>query len=96
MHVITLSMTEITDLGSQKMNTTEDSTSQNAQRSDVGDLFDYGASLDEIFHEPSVSSRPNESKPSHSGDTSGLGLGLDEEVKVSRKRKPIAKLDESR
>lgn len=27
---------------------------------------------------------------------SALGLGIDEEVKISKKRKPIAKLDENR
>ncbi|KAF7116575.1 hypothetical protein CNMCM5793_005056 [Aspergillus hiratsukae] len=60
------------------------------------DLFDYDFGLDELLQEtPNI---PNNGAPMQSSarDESGLGLGLDEEVKVTRKRQPVAKLDESR
>jgi replication fork protection complex subunit Csm3/Swi3 len=60
------------------------------------DLFDYDFGLDELLQEtPNI---PNNGVPMQSSarDESGLGLGLDEEVKVTKKRQPVAKLDESR
>lgn len=63
---------------------------------DAGDLFDYDAGLDGLFQEAPTISKIRTSKLPTAGDTSGLGLGLDEEVKVSRKRQPVAKLDEGR
>lgn len=69
----------------------------NAPPSDgVGDLFDYDAGLEEVFQKNPPAPKPNTAQPPTGGDTSGLGLGLDEEVKVSKKRKPVAKLDENR
>ncbi|KAJ5681533.1 uncharacterized protein N7477_001473 [Penicillium maclennaniae] len=59
----------------------------------LNDLFDYDVGLDEIFQD-NHASNGNEAKPS--GDPSSLGLGLDDEVKVSKKRQPVAKLDEGR
>ncbi|KAF7585266.1 chromosome segregation in meiosis- protein [Aspergillus hancockii] len=66
---------------------------QNTSPQTVNDLFDYDVGLDEILQEA-----PNTSniRPSVVPYTSGLGLGLDEEVKVSKKRQPVAKLDETR
>lgn len=62
---------------------------------DVNDLFDYDVGLDEIFQGDHASvSKADAQKPS--GDPTSLGLGLDEEVKVSKKRQPVAKLDEGR
>ena len=60
----------------------------------LNDLFDYDVGLDEIFQDNNASNG-NEANPP-SGDPSSLGLGLDEEVKVTKKRQPIAKLDEGR
>jgi replication fork protection complex subunit Csm3/Swi3 len=61
---------------------------------ELNDLFDYDIGLDEII--PSNSALNTDvSKPSGTGDYA-LGLGLDEEVKVTKKRQPVAKLDESR
>lgn len=56
---------------------------------DLNDLFDYDIGLDEV-----VPDTNNTSKPSAPGDSAGLGL--DEEVKVTKKRQPVAKLDEAR
>jgi replication fork protection complex subunit Csm3/Swi3 len=62
----------------------------------VDDLFDYDAGLDEIFQDkPSTASNADASKPA-TGDPTSLGLGLDEEVKVTKKRQPAPKLDEAR
>jgi replication fork protection complex subunit Csm3/Swi3 len=66
---------------------------------DLNDLFDYDVGLDEIFQGNGASNANDanantNAKPS--GDPSLLGLGLDEEVKVTKKRQPVAKLDEAR
>lgn len=57
---------------------------------DLNDLFDYDIGLDEIVTDPK-----SDNKATGTGDST-LGLGLDEEVKVTKKRQPVAKLDESR
>jgi replication fork protection complex subunit Csm3/Swi3 len=66
---------------------------QNSSLQHVNDLFDYDVGLDELLQEAPTTSNL---RPSVAPDTSGLGLGLDEEVKVNKKRQPVAKLDESR
>lgn len=60
----------------------------------INDLFDYDVGLDEIFQGNNDAS--NNDAPKTTGDPSSLGLGLDEEVKITKKRQPIAKLDEAR
>ncbi|KAJ5295172.1 hypothetical protein PENANT_c035G03075 [Penicillium antarcticum] len=59
---------------------------------DLNDLFDYDVGLDEIVP---ANNHANNTKIATAGD-SALGLGLDEEVKVTKQRQPVAKLDESR
>ncbi|KAL3460573.1 replication fork protection component Swi3-domain-containing protein [Aspergillus heterothallicus] len=63
----------------------------------VDDLFDYDVGLDSILQEistnTSATTAPKQAAPL---DNSGVVLGLDEEVKVAKKRLPIAKLDENR
>ncbi|KAJ5824397.1 hypothetical protein N7447_006737 [Penicillium robsamsonii] len=61
---------------------------------DLNDLFDYDIGLDEIVPDNNAPNT-NSTKASGAGD-SALGLGLDEEVKVAKKRQAVAKLDESR
>ncbi|CRL23998.1 Replication fork protection component Swi3 [Penicillium camemberti] len=61
---------------------------------DLNDLFDYDIGLDEIIPDNNAPNT-NNTKASGTGD-SALGLGLDEEVKVAKKRQPVAKLDEGR
>lgn len=61
----------------------------------VNDLFDYDVGLDEIWQGTTANAdASNASKPAE--DQSGLGLGLDEEVEITKQRKPVAKLDEGR
>ena len=62
----------------------------------VDDLFDYDVGLDEILQDVSTASNKNAPKQPSVPDGPDLRLGLDEEVKVSKKRQPVAKLDESR
>jgi replication fork protection complex subunit Csm3/Swi3 len=60
------------------------------------DLFNYDAGLDEILRE-TVETNTNDNPADATKRKTGAGdLGLDEEVKVTRKRAPIAKLDENR
>jgi replication fork protection complex subunit Csm3/Swi3 len=59
---------------------------------DLDDLFNYDVGLDEVIPDNNVS---NTNKPSGTAD-SALGLGLDDEVKITKKRQPVAKLDEAR
>ncbi|KAJ0422530.1 replication fork protection component Swi3-domain-containing protein [Aspergillus carlsbadensis] len=63
----------------------------------VDDLFDYDVGLDGILQEistnTSTASAPKQTAPP---DNSGLVLGLDEEVRVAKKRPPVPKLDENR
>ncbi|KAK1141434.1 chromosome segregation in meiosis- protein [Aspergillus melleus] len=63
---------------------------------DVNDLFDYDVGLDELLQQPPPSSSANAPRPSFTPEASGLKLGLDEEVKVTKKRQPVAKLDDNR
>lgn len=65
------------------------------------DLFDYNAGLDELLAETTEkdanASSANAANPSgQNGGTDDATLGLDEEIKVTRKRAPIAKLDENK
>lgn len=61
---------------------------------DLGDLFDYDVPLDDILQDVPAQTATNTQKPSTGAD--GSGLGLDEEVKVTKTRQPVAKLDENR
>ncbi|CAG8948376.1 unnamed protein product [Penicillium salamii] len=60
---------------------------------DLDDLFNYDVGLDEIVPDKNLSE--NNTNTAGTGD-SALGLGLDDEVKVTKKRQPVAKLDEAR
>ncbi|KAH3007029.1 chromosome segregation in meiosis- protein [Aspergillus fumigatus] len=62
----------------------------------AGDLFDYDFALDELWQETPNMPNNGALMQASARDESGLGLGLDEEVKVTKKRQPVAKLDESR
>ncbi|EXJ80859.1 hypothetical protein A1O3_07145 [Capronia epimyces CBS 606.96] len=72
----------------------------------VDDLFNFDSTDDEDPFKDKPSSKGRDDKTTLSprpvkrkaGDDSGFGddLGLDEEVKITKKRKPIAKLDEAR
>ncbi|CAI7583858.1 unnamed protein product [Penicillium pancosmium] len=62
----------------------------------LDDLFNYDVGLDDIFAENNDTNVDNANSKGKTGDPSSLGLGLDEEVKVTKKRQPVAKLDENR
>jgi replication fork protection complex subunit Csm3/Swi3 len=62
---------------------------------EVGDLFDYDVGLDEVLKNIPV--EPNQNTTNETGTNGNAPvLGLDEEVKVTKQRAPIAKLDEAR
>ncbi|KAI9700714.1 MAG: chromosome segregation in meiosis- protein [Candelina mexicana] len=66
---------------------------------ELDDLFDYDAGIDEAFRnaENALNAPLAIDKNVNSGKKgTSAGLGIDEEIKVTRKRKPIAKLDETR
>jgi replication fork protection complex subunit Csm3/Swi3 len=73
-------------------------TKDAAQSTDhVDDLFDYDVGLDGILQEVNTNSGGvNVPKQAAPPGNSGIVLGLDEEVKVAKKRQPVAKLDENR
>jgi replication fork protection complex subunit Csm3/Swi3 len=64
----------------------------------VDDLFDYDVGIDDILR--SIDSQANglqtQADPQSVPTGPTAALGLDEEVKVSRKRQPVPKLDEAR
>ncbi|OJD39816.1 replication fork protection component swi3 [Diplodia corticola] len=64
---------------------------------DLDDLFNYDASMDDIFNEvDSNSNRPSDDRAGKASKQNTETLGIDEEVTVAKKRQPIAKLDEAR
>ncbi len=66
---------------------------------DLDDLFDYDAGVDHVFRDVDTNMNVpanDQPRPEKRGIETGAGLGIDQEIKVSRKRKPIAKLDEAR
>ncbi|OJD24425.1 hypothetical protein ACJ73_04211 [Blastomyces percursus] len=65
------------------------------------DLSDYDVELDEILEQTDLnqhndSSNPTSKRDEERADSIGASLGLDEEIKVAPKRRPVAKLDETR
>lgn len=68
-------------------------------RDELNDLFNYDAGIDDVFRDVDTNMdittkiAPRQGKDK--SDT-GVGLGIEEEIKVSRKRRPVAKLDEAR
>lgn len=79
----------------------------NADLDNYNDLFDYGGGLDDILKEAEQNTRAefnasitnNTSKGKNKRDganESGDILGIDEVIKTTKKRAPVAKLDETR
>jgi len=64
----------------------------------IDDLFDYDVGIDDILKsiDSSTNGVQTQSVPQPAPIGPTASLGLDEEVKVSRKRQPVAKLDEAR
>ena len=68
---------------------------------ELDDLFDYNVNLDDVFRDVDTNMRATEqlSRPSKAKNNSSRhvdSLGIDEAVKVEKKRAPVAKLDETR
>ena len=68
------------------------------ERDDLDDIFNYDAGIDATFNQPDQDwnaqnnqddSNANQRPQDQKGD-------IDEEIKVTKKRKPVAKLDEER
>lgn len=68
---------------------------ETAQPDELDDLFNYDPGMDDVFKEASGATEDTttSTKDIANGPT---GLGIDEEVKITKKRQPIAKLDETR
>lgn len=65
----------------------------------LDDLLDADISTNNVFRDVDTNmdvSLRRKMSPGADGAENGLGLGIDEEVKISKKRKPVAKLDENR
>lgn len=65
----------------------------------LDDLLDFDTNNDDIFRDVDISmDLPSRGKPSlHSENIKDVsGLGIDEEIQVQKKRKPIVRLDEHR
>lgn len=75
----------------------EPSTAPNPATEEMDDMFDYTVDQD-VFRDVDVNmDAPSERQAAHLKPKDGRDvLGLDEEVKVTRKRQPVAKLDEER
>ncbi|OCL07780.1 Swi3-domain-containing protein [Glonium stellatum] len=66
---------------------------------ELDDLFNYDATMDDAFNsldtDKTVTGRQElNNRPNANGEKEGLGI--DEEIKIVKKRQPIAKLDETR
>jgi replication fork protection complex subunit Csm3/Swi3 len=63
---------------------------------DLDDLFDYDVNRDDVLRDVD----PNMDAPIvpklSGGKENALGLGIDEEIKIIKQRKPVPKLDEPR
>lgn len=64
---------------------------------DLDDLFDYDPRMDDVFKDMENNNTAGQQELGANGKQGGSeGLGIDEEVKLVKKRQPVAKLDESR
>ena len=74
------------------------SPQQSAERDDLDDLFNYDVSMDDVFKDSNASDAApkDQSELRRRNSDNGAGLGLDEEIKITKRRQPIAKLDEAR
>ena len=65
----------------------------------IDDLFDYDVDMNDVFREIDTNlDAPSKKSPSRKaeGKENGAGLGIDEEIRITKKRRPVVKLDESR
>ena len=65
----------------------------------IDDLFDYDVDMDDAFREVDTDMNvPKRSalSPKATEKMNGSGLGIEEEIKLTRQRNPVVKLDEGR
>ncbi|KAK4993607.1 chromosome segregation in meiosis-related protein [Elasticomyces elasticus] len=67
-----------------------------ANRDELDDLFNYDAGIDDIFKNLNNETNPEAVNSGRKGNNADAGLGIDEEIKITKRRAPVAKLDESR
>jgi len=70
-----------------------------ATRDELDDLFNYDAEIGDALQNVNGhndASARQDARRRHNELDAGLGLGIDEEIKVRKPRAPIAKLDEER
>ena len=68
-------------------------------RDDLDDLFDYDVDLGDVFGEvdTNMDVPVKQTSSSRAGvKEKSTGLGIDEEIKIAKKRRPVVKLDEHR
>ena len=76
-----------------------DSPQQSATRDDLDDLFNLDEPIDGAFRDANNRSDAPTENQAHSRRRSTDGranLGIDEEIKITKRRQPVAKLDEAR
>ena len=78
-----------TDIGARNVSTTHADDLDDLFDYDVGDVFrDVDTNMDMPTSEKTIARTE--------GKENGAGLGIDEEIKVTKKRAPVPKLDENR
>ncbi|KAL8761929.1 MAG: hypothetical protein Q9184_001998 [Pyrenodesmia sp. 2 TL-2023] len=70
----------------------------NLPADDLDDLFDYDVNMQDVFRDAKITMDvPIREHTAHTNSRDkDLGLGLDEEIKVTKKRQPVPKLDDNR
>ena len=78
-----------TDIGARNVSTTHADDMDDLFDYDVGDVFrDVDTNMDMPTSEKTIARTE--------GKENGAGLGIDEEIKITKKRAPVPKLDENR
>jgi replication fork protection complex subunit Csm3/Swi3 len=66
-------------------------------RDDLDALFEMDPSMDELFNSNSASNNTREPDRDNNGSTRrSEPQAIDEEIKITKKRQPVAKLDDTR
>lgn len=70
----------------------------NPPADDLDDLFDYDVNMQDVFRDANITMDvpDREQTAQTKSRDKDFGLGLDEEMKVTKKRQPVPKLDENR
>jgi len=71
------------------------------ERDELDEIFNYDTNIDHILNglddgDSNANSNSNNSRGEGMRNGPGQTLGIDEEIKITKQRKPVAKLDETR